>query len=252
MAPDSNVLIDQVDKAEDFDQIFYCVAEAFGRQARDSIWMIVNPGWDTPKGQQEGAAFFAKRWKSVTTDKDGKSNAIYLKATVPDPDNPTKRRIVGMAKWQQASFIDGYGDPPSDELGENFLKTLEPANARFATQMFRSLWKRRIAYTKEKIASDPPAIFVLDMCAVDPAFQRRGIAQKLVQWGLNEAKNRGLECTTEASSMGRGVYMKLGFQPEGTSDIVYEVDDEFKDWSKPPNLFLRTGITQKMDELSDR
>ena len=44
--------------------------------------------------------------------------------------------------------------------------------------------------------------------------------------------------------MGRGAYQKLGFQPEGTQDMVYEVDEEFQDWDKPPNVFLRTGIKQ--------
>ena len=91
---------------------------------------------------------------------------------------------------------------------------------RFAAQMFRSLWKRRIAYAKEKKSANPPAIFVLDICAVDPEFQRRGIAGKLVEWGLEEAKRRGgLECTTEGSSMGRGVYVRLGFKDEGVGDI---------------------------------
>jgi hypothetical protein len=41
--------------------------------------------------------------------------------------------------------------------------------------------------------------------------------------------------------MGRGVYRKLGFKDEGEGDIVFEVDDEFKNWSTPPNVFLRTG-----------
>lgn len=116
-------------------------------------------------------------------------------------------------------------------------------NQRFAEQMFRSLWKRRIEYMKEVAESGrtPPAIFTLDCCAVDPRFQRRGIAGKLVEAGLAEAKRRNdLECTTEGSAMGRSVYRKLGFKDEGHGDIVYEVEDEFQSWDKPPNVFLRT------------
>ncbi|KAJ4305877.1 hypothetical protein N0V90_001410 [Kalmusia sp. IMI 367209] len=244
MAQNPNVSVELVDNAEDFTQIFYCEAEAFGRQARDAVWMVMNPGWDTPEGQKEGAAQLVERWQSVNTNKYGKPNTMFLKATLPDPEDVSKSRIVGMAIWKQASLVDGYGDPPTDDLSA-FLQTLDPIEAKFASQMFRSLWKRRIEYTREKASTDSPAILVLDMCAVDPAFQRRGIAQKLVQWGLDEAKRRGdLECTTEASSMGRGAYIKLGFQPEGTGDIVYEVDEEFKSRDKPPNVFLRTGIKQ--------
>ncbi|KAF1966297.1 putative GNAT family acetyltransferase [Bimuria novae-zelandiae CBS 107.79] len=243
MAASTSPTIEPVSSAEDFTQIFHCVAEAFGRQAKDSLWIGTNPGWDTTEGQKNGVAQFIKRWQNIKSNKDGKPNTLFLKATLPDPEDTSKRRIVGMAIWQQASFVDGYGDPLTDDLGVDLLQTLEPTEARFATQMFKSLWKRRIAYAKEKASADLPAIFVLDMCAVDPDFQRRGIAQKLVQWGLDEAKRRGgLECTTEASSMGRGAYQKLGFKPEGTDDMVYEVDEEFKSRDKPPNVFLRTGV----------
>jgi aminocarboxymuconate-semialdehyde decarboxylase len=37
------------------------------------------------------------------------------------------------------------------------------------------------------------------------------------------------------------VYRRLGFKDEKVGDIVYEVDEEFKDWDTPPNVFLRTG-----------
>lgn len=201
----------------------------------------MNPGWDTPEGQKSGAASLAKRLDSISTNKDGKPNTVMLKATLPvEEEGSSQRRIVGFAIWQQASFVEGYGDPPTDDVGSEVA--LDETEKRFAAQMFRSLWKRRIAYAKEKESADPPAIFVLDICAVDPAFQRRGIAGKLVEWGLEEAKRRGgLECTTEGSSMGRAVYMRLGFKDEGVGDIEYEVDEEFKSRDKPPNVFLRTG-----------
>jgi GNAT superfamily N-acetyltransferase len=240
----AGVSIDPVTSAEDFPPIMHCISEAFGRQARDAAWIVLNPRWETPQGQQEGANQLRKRWESIKTDKEGRPNTIFLKATFPDSENDTKRKIAGMAIWQQASFVDGYGDPPSDDLGDA-LKLIDPTEARFASQMFRSFWKRRIEVAKEKAHSEPPAIFVLDMCCVDPGYQRRGIAGKLVQWGLDEAKRRGnLECTTEASSMGRGAYIKLGFLPEGNgADILYEIDEEFRSRDKPPNVFLRTGST---------
>ncbi|KAF2643761.1 hypothetical protein P280DRAFT_216181 [Massarina eburnea CBS 473.64] len=235
-----HVFVEPVTSPEDFTHIFYIIGEAFGRQARDAVWTVLNPGWEDAKGQQKGAADLAKRFNSVQTNKDGKPNTVFLKATLPDPAVESKRKVVGMAIWQQCSFVHGFGDPPSADLGDSLLG-LDPKEARFASQVFASLWKRRIETTKEKSTAAPPAIFVLDMCCVDPAFQRRGIAQKLVQWGLDEAEKRGgLECTTEASSMGRGAYVKLGFKDEGTGDVVYEVDDEFKSRDKPPNIFLRT------------
>ena len=238
------VRVEVVTDPEDFRQIHYCVSESFGRQARDALWLTLNPEWETPQKQQEGAAKLVKRWESTTTNMEGQPNTVFLKATLPDPQDSTKRKIVGMAIWAQASFVKGYGDPPLEDFGET-LGYLDPSDARFVNQAFRSMWRRRVELTREKAESDPPAIFALDMCGVDPNFQRRGIAAKLVQWGLDEAKRRGnLECATEASSMGRGAYVKLGFKPEGDgADIVYELDEEFKGRDIPPNLFLRTGTS---------
>lgn len=242
----NDIIIGPVETEEDIRQANYCVSEAFGRQAKDAVWILMNPGWDTEEGQAGHADGMIKRWKNQTFNKDGQPNKVYLKASVPDPENPGKRRVAGMAIWQQFSEVDGYGDKFTGDMTEALAK-LDETNKRFADQMFKSLWKRRLAYIKEvaqqKDRTTPPAIFTLDLCAVDPAFQRRGIAAKLVEWGLEEAKRRGnLECTTEGSSMGRGVYRKLGFRDEGDGDIVFEVDDEFADWSKPPNVFLRTRV----------
>lgn len=235
-----------MENEQDLKQANYCVSEAFGRQVKDSVWIVMNPGWDTAEGQEINAQRMIKRWQSVTTNKDGEPNTVFLKATLPDPEKEGERRVVGLAIWQQLSFAEGYGDPFTGDMSE-VLQSHEETERRFATQMFASLWKRRIEYLKEVSSPDsgrnPPAIFVLDLCAVDPAFQRRGVAGKLVEAGLEEAKQRGnLECTTEGSAMGRAVYRKLGFKDEGTGDIVFEVDEEFQARDKPPNVFLRTRV----------
>jgi aminocarboxymuconate-semialdehyde decarboxylase len=238
--------ISLVETEQDIKQANYCISEAFGRQAQDAVWMQVNQGWDTEQGQAIYTSRMVKRWQSVTNNKDGKPNTIFVKATLPDPAKDGERRVVGLAIWQQLSYVDGLGDPFTGDVSES-LESLDETNKRFAAQIYRSLWKRRIEYLREISSPDsgrnPPAIFVLDLCAVDPAFQRRGIAGKLVQYGLDEAKQRGnLECTTEGSAMGRGVYRRLGFKDENVGDIVYEVDEEFKDRDTPPNVFLRTGV----------
>jgi aminocarboxymuconate-semialdehyde decarboxylase len=237
------IIISPVETEKDLIQANYCVSEAFGRQAKDTVWKAMNPGWDTEVGQALNAQNMIKRWRSTTTNKDGKPNTIFLKATLPDSEKQGERRVVGMAIWTQLSNIEGYGDKFTGDMSEA-LASVNDTDRRFADQMFRSLWKRRIEYIQQVSESgrNPPAIFVLDLCAVDPAFQRRGIAGKLVQVGLDEAKQRGnLECTTEGSAMGRAVYRKLGFKDEGVGDIIWEVEEEFQSRDKPPNVFLRTG-----------
>ncbi|KAI0460145.1 acyl-CoA N-acyltransferase [Xylaria acuta] len=240
------VLVEVIDNAEDFTEGYRCISEAFGRQTHDGIWTAFNPGWETPEGQAAGADRMVQRWRSVTTDNKGNPNTVFLKATLPDPEQPQpgpggrRRVIVGFAVWVQASAVEGYGNMASDDA-EMDLEALYPGNEteqRFLRQMLRSLTKRRVEFVRGKAAADPPCIMALDLCVTHPAFQRRGVASKLVRWGLDEARRRGIpDATTEASSMGRHAYGKLGFRPQG-SDIVYEVDDEFSGRDKPPNIFM--------------
>ncbi|CAE7033129.1 hypothetical protein P3342_007004 [Pyrenophora teres f. teres] len=237
------VIVSPFETEKDVEQGYHCISQAFGAQTRDGLWVMTNPGWDTPEGKALHTKRLLQRWQSVTTNKDGKPNTIFLKATLPDPDNQGERRVVGVAIWQQFSFVDGYGDPFDSDVSAD-LGSFSEQDRRFILQMTHSLWKRRIEYMREVEASgrNPPAIFTLDLCTVDPAYQRRGIAGKLVEAGLAEAKARGdLECTTEGSAMGRGLYRRLGFKDEeGKGEIHYELDDEFKTRNVPSNVFLRT------------
>ncbi|KAI0541130.1 acyl-CoA N-acyltransferase [Xylaria digitata] len=240
--PDNDtVLVEVVSDTGDFPEVYRCISEAFGRQVHDAIWIAFNPDWETPDGQAAGAERMARRWKSATTDNRGNPNAIYLKVTLPDPHQSGRRITVGFAVWVQVSSVEGYGAENSGELSDAVAEALHPGNEseqRFVQQMFRSLLRARVEYVNSKASEENPAVMCLDLCATHPAFQRRGIASKLVQWGLDEAHRRGIaSATIEASSMGRHVYRRLGFRPQG-SDLVYEVDDEFSDREKPPNVFM--------------
>lgn len=237
--------IEVINKAEDFKRAFESAAKCFGDQINDAVWTAMNPGWDTADGKAAGAARLVDRWKSTTTNKNGNPNTVFLKATLPDPQHPDRRVLVGFAIWAQLSVVEGYGDKPSTDLSKSLdLEALYPGNEpeqRFLSQAFGSLLKQRVETVYSEESASPPATFVLDLCVVDPAFQRRGIALKLGQWGVDEAKRRGgLEATTEASAMGRHVYAKLGFKP--VADVEYKIDEDvIRGRTLPPNLFMRTG-----------
>ncbi|KAI1143135.1 hypothetical protein F5Y05DRAFT_408589 [Hypoxylon sp. FL0543] len=197
---DEGLRIELMDRPEDVEAAFGCAANAFGKQTHDTLWMAMNPGWDKPG--PERAERMVKMWRDISHDSDGNANTVLLKATLPSQG---QRVVVGMAIWLQLSMIEGRGIRPSDDLRSSFdLEKHYPNNEteqRYLCQAFRSLVKRRVEVIREKETSQPSAVFHLGLCAVDPAYQRRGIASKLVQWGLDEAKRRGnLEATTEATS----------------------------------------------------
>lgn len=186
----------------------------------------------------------AKRFLNTTHDAHGRPNTIFLKATA---GGPAGRTIVGVAIWAQLSFVAGHGDAPSADLAAAkdvpALKFAGADDARFAAQLWAGLMAARVAMLRAKEAAADErdrAAFVLDLCAVDPVWQRRGAAARLVGWGLAEARRRGgLEATTEASVMGRLVYGKLGFVP--VAEIEYGVEEALvKGRTLPSNLFMRT------------
>lgn len=248
MAPVTNnadsLRIEVVESVDDIVSGFDSICRAFGDQTQDAIWMVANPGWETPEGRQLCASRLAARLTTATRDRQGRPNTIFLKATINEGEDETSRKIVGMAIWLQASVVEGCGDKPAEDPSTAMnLEDLYPgdkATQQFFCDLSRSLHARRVQVVKEKALSSVPSAMVLDLCAVDPSFQGKGIAKQLVQWGLDEAKSRGnLECILEASTMGRRVYLKMGFEQEGP-EIEYDVAEQFAGVKLPSNVFLRT------------
>ena len=247
----SDVRIEVITDEADFAPAFETTAQAFGTQARDGIWMAMNRGWDTPEGKKNNVSRLMSRWRGVTKDRDGNPNTVFLKATVPEPNDSSKRVIAGMAIWEQVSNAEGRGVPPSGDI-PSVIKDMDlaglypdnQAEQRYLAQAMYSLHKPRLDLVRSIANTEKPAILALDICAVSPDFQRRGIAGKLVQWGLDEAERRGgLEAVMEASSMGRAVYARAGFKQDGP-EIVYEIDEEFAHRPMPSNIFMRSQLQE--------
>lgn len=65
----------------------------------------------------------------------------------------------------------------------------------------------------------------LSLLGVHPAFGGRGIAKRLLQFGMDKADQQDLVCYLSASPKGLPVYKKAGFEVVG-SDICYPVDPQ--------------------------
>lgn len=229
--------VELIKDESDLTDSYECARASFGMQMRDVFWLATNPKHDTPQGHAAGVERLARRWRETKDE----GHCYFLKAIVTEHDGT--EHIGGMAIWTEQS---AERNPPRKELDETMdVTTLgDEKEQRFARQMFASFMRRRSEVVAEA-ARNGRSIMVLDLCCVHPNFQKMGLARKLVQWGLDQAarlgdKGQGLECFTEASPMGRPVYQKMGFQFD--SEMVYAMDDEFKDRKVAPNTHLRRPI----------
>ncbi|KAH7125903.1 acyl-CoA N-acyltransferase [Dactylonectria macrodidyma] len=61
---------------------------------------------------------------------------------------------------------------------------------------------------------DSPQYGIMDI-AVHPGFQGRGVARKLVEWGMNKAREEAVPIELSATPSGSELYTKLGFKKVG-------------------------------------
>jgi len=72
----------------------------------------------------------------------------------------------------------------------------------------------------------------LSLMCVCTRFQRRGIGQLLMGWGLARIDSLGLESFIEASDFGKGLYTRCGFRPVTDVSVKMNVAGASEEWEK--------------------
>ncbi|PWN38306.1 GCN5-related N-acetyltransferase [Meira miltonrushii] len=245
--PNRDVRIELIQDEQDLRENFACQYETFGQQTSNAFWLAMSPNADTDAGFEAGVKSGQNNFKKQSAHNGGHS--WYLKAIAPDPETG-KDTIAGIATWTENLHSR---NPIPKEMNKERLEKLYPGNEteqRYVNQMFQSFLRRR-GELVEEAGKEGRAVMVLDICVVRPRFQRRGIASELVKWGLRKAEELGqngqaIECVTEASPMGKPVYVKLGFEAEG--EVVYKVDEEFQNRKRSVDTVLRRPVGTKLVE----
>lgn len=174
---------------EDMYRLFEIASMAFGTS--QPFWNATWPDHLTHAGREAGA----RRFRDT---KNSDSYAIYMKAI----DNASGK-IVGVGKW--SIFIDHMPDPPHSKESNSEENDDEAKDYQqyLATQFF--------AERRDAIAMSRGNIVCIDLLAVDPSYQRRGIASALIARATEKADELGLQSVVESSAAGQGVYEKYGF-----------------------------------------
>lgn len=127
-------------------------------------------------------------------------NVRYLKATLPTGE------IIGMAKWYLLLDPDSPGNPWDLEFPAN-------SNSDLCRYFFGSLNAAR----EEKLKGQRHMLMAI--LAVLPEYQRMGIGNKLLKWGLDKADEEQVDCWIDASPYGLGLYKKFGWKEVGNLDV---------------------------------
>ncbi|KAF2996520.1 hypothetical protein E8E13_006175 [Curvularia kusanoi] len=173
------------------------------------------PSHDTPEGRSIGAERMLQMFH-------GDSYGHFVKVVEADT-----RTIVGAAKW---NIYEKGIIPPQPELNGDYWQSED--DKEFAQALFHEFFAPR----QKVIERTNGNLVALEMLMVDPAYQCKGVGRSLVQWGLNHAKELGVEAVVEASECGRRLYASEGF--DGPHYVV-PVPIKFAGRRKQTYYFMR-------------
>ncbi|OAA65555.1 Acyl-CoA N-acyltransferase [Niveomyces insectorum RCEF 264] len=147
----------------------------------------------------------------------------YVLATVDSPDSPAK--IVGFAGWlapppPDASAADRQMEQPSLAIDEDLPDGVDRDAYKYAGEVVDKA-------KKELLGMEEQRVWYLASLAVDPDYKGKGIASKLVQWGVRKAEEAGLPAYLESSPAAVGVYRRQGFKELGKLSIIKNDESHF-------------------------
>ncbi|KAI3326260.1 hypothetical protein HD806DRAFT_489804 [Xylariaceae sp. AK1471] len=217
-------MMDKVDVAllsdEDIPMCFRVLSKSFGHDAPfvDSYF----PHHDTSAGQTQGS-------RRLTAWKHASEDSTFLKAiTRPGIE---EEQIIGLAVWTHMK------DPPAAELeeAENVREVWPNDDDR---EFMARLWKEYVGPRTQAVRdSGGKGVYVLELLAVHPDYQRLGAGTALVKWGTKAADELGIRAIVEGTPVGRHLYEKCGLHAE-IEEMRFDVGEEFAGRTKPKLVFM--------------
>lgn len=185
---------------EDMTTLFTIGSRAFADN--EPFWDATYPNHKTPEGRAKGGQRFLEA-------KQGDPHVRYCKAV-----DESNGEIVGFARWllykdyipKPAPYGDHWEDPEEAEYVGHLLDEFLAVRGAFI----------------EKTGGN---VVCLDICAIDPDHQRKGIGGKLVAWGTQKADEMGIDAVVESSVFGKGLYEKNGYVFQ--RDVELPVPEKF-------------------------
>lgn len=153
---------------------------------------------------------------------------VYKKATIKDIDVLTRTRIFVLRAANNLSADTNMSEVQKQSY-EYYLKALKN-NTHIAYLVFNEnsiVGSGGISFFQVMPTYHNPngyKAYIMNMYT-HPDYRRRGIAYKMLDILVNEAKSKGINAISlEATEMGRPVYEKYGFvQMKNEMELVYNI-----------------------------
>ncbi|KAI0886506.1 uncharacterized protein GGS22DRAFT_114338 [Annulohypoxylon maeteangense] len=184
---------------------------------------IYFPHHDTPSGQAQGSKRLLE-WKKSSSD------STFLKA-VARGNHGEQEHIIGLAVWTYMK------EAPHAELDkdENVVEVWPDEDDR---EYMTRLWRDYVIPRTQAIAaSDGKGVYVLELLAVHPDYQRLGAGTALVKWGTKAADEQGIKAVVEGTPVARRLYEQSGFHAK-IGEMRFDTGEEFAGRRKPNLIFM--------------
>ncbi|KAL9111351.1 MAG: hypothetical protein Q9227_004228 [Pyrenula ochraceoflavens] len=187
------------------------------------------PNHNTPLGQAQGSQRLTA-WKKTSKD------STFLKAVLNDNDLKEQQKIVGFAIWTYMKE-----PPPMDlEDAEENVEEIWPDEE--GREFTRRLWRGYVAPRAQAVRdSEGKGVYVLEILAVHPDYQRLGAGKALVKWGTQAADEKGVQSVLESTPVARKLYEQCGLQTQ-IEEMHFDVGERFSDRRLPELAFMKREL----------
>ncbi|KAJ5974624.1 hypothetical protein N7481_011834 [Penicillium waksmanii] len=148
----------------------------------------------------------------------GEYKAVYSMKHLANPEmhvlklvDPASGDIIGYSRWHIPKALVGETLPVLSEKAQEAARDFKALAPRPMNEAMYAAFRQLLETSRKRFTTEQD--MVLDLLAILPEYQGRGLSSKLLRWGCDQADQFGVRVYLEATGDGYPVYIKYGWKP---------------------------------------